>query len=888
MTTKRVYLFSEGNRTMKSLLGGKGANLAEMTNIGLNVPSGFTITTETCNEYSHDNHILPEGLVRDVERAISHVEETTGKRFGDPEDPLLFSVRSGAEISMPGMMDTVLNLGLNPDSLEGLAKASGSRRFALDCYRRLIQMFADIVLDIDIELFESQLAAMKREKGARSDIGLDEGSLESLVDIYLGIIEEYSGHSFPTEPMEQLKMAVEAVFRSWNNPRASTYRKLNGIDDDLGTAVNIQTMVYGNIGQGSGTGVGFTRDPATGQKIIYGEYLMQAQGEDVVAGIRTPRPIRDMANELPERYNELVDICSILEGHYKDMQDFEFTIERGKLYILQTRNGKRTAQAAMKIAHDMVSEELIDRKQAILMIDPNQITQLLHRQIDPKARYTPLGRGIPASPGTAVGKAVFSADDAVEWEKRKEQVILVRTETKPDDIHGFHAAAGILTARGGKTSHAAVVARGMGKPCVSGCEDLAIDHTERSLRIKNTRIREGEWITIDGLKGEVMVGQVPTIDPNLSSEALEILRWADEIRTLGVWANASTPEEARKAKEFGAEGIGLCRTERMFNDTDRLPVVLEMILAEDQTARQAALDRLKPFQTADFMEILRIMKGLPVVIRLLDIPLHEFLPGLMEVRDRVRELENAGNVKELSRVRKIKAKVEELTEVNPMLGHRGVRLGLTSPDIYLMQVRAVCEATATLIGEGIDVRPEVMIPQVCSAKELERVRRSFEEVQAQVEEEMGMDIPIKFGTMIEVVRACTVADRIAAFTDFFSFGTNDLTQATFSFSREDAENTFLPYYIDNGILPRNPFDAVDQPGVGRLMDMAVKLGRRTKKNLKVGICGEHGGEPSTVGFCHAIGLNYVSCSPFRIPVARFAAAQAALKRPEELSAIWEG
>jgi len=927
VSAKYVYMFAEGNAGMKSVLGGKGANLAEMTRIGLKVPPGFTISTEACVHFLKSGREFPEGLWAQVQTSVNTLEQNTGRRFSDAKNPLLVSVRSGAAFSMPGMMDTILNLGLNGETVEALAKLSGNRRFALDCYRRLIQMFSEVVLNVNIDLFEVQLEKLRERKKVKTDVELDEKALDELVGIYLRIVEEHAGRAFPADPAEQLELAVKSVFDSWNTPRAITYRKLNNIPDDLGTAVNVQMMVFGNLGEDSATGVGFTRNPSTGIKEYYGEYLRNAQGEDVVAGIRTPKPITEMENEMPEQFEQLRKIYPALDTHYKDMQDFEFTIERGELFILQTRNGKRTAQGAIKMAVDMVDEGLITKKDAILRVDPNQIGHLLHRRLDPKAGVKPICKGLPASPGAAVGRAVFTADDAEAWHKRGEKVILVRVETKPDDIHGFFAAEGVMTARGGKTSHAAVVARGMGKPCVSGCEGLLVDAGARSLTVGGATMKEGEWLTIDGTEGLVMAGQIDTIEPDLSQEAERMLKWADEIRRLGVWANASTPAEARAAQKFGAEGIGLCRTERMFNATDRLPIVVEMIIADGEEGRKRALDKLMPFQKKDFIEIYKVMGDKPVVIRLLDIPLHEFLPSVDELNADVAGLEKfvewltfmkslSGAVdlvplpdeaksvvhrlsketetiheqeiaqKTLAMKLSMLAKVRNLMEVNPMLGHRGVRLAITYPEIYRMQMRAICEAAAERIKDGSKVEPQIMIPQVCTKDELLWVNKQLMEEKEAVEKAYGLKIPMKFGTMIEVVRSCMRAGRIAEITDFFSFGTNDLTQAVFSFSREDAENTFLPLYNERKILRDNPFEVLDQKGVGRLMAITVQWGRKAKPHLKIGICGEHGGEPKSIGFAHTIGIDYVSCSPYRVPVARFAAAQAALKKPEEINAIW--
>ena len=924
--TKYVYMFSEGNATMRSLLGGKGANLAEMTRIGLNVPQGFTITTEACNLYRQSKK-FPDGLWDQIKNAINDLEKISGKELGSSEKPLLVSIRSGAEFSMPGMMDTVLNLGLNQDTMEALAQASNNKRFSMDCYRRLIQMFGDVVLDIDIDNFEGKLENAKKQQSIKLDLELNEDSLSRIISEYQQIIKDKSGKDFPTDPMVQLEMAIKAVFESWDNPRAITYRKMNGIANDLGTAVNVQAMVFGNIGERSATGVAFTRNPGNGNKEYYGEYLMNAQGEDVVAGIRTPRPVSEMGKEMPDIYKELTEVYSTLERHYKDMQDFEFTIENGQLHILQTRNGKRTAQAAIKIAIDMEEEGLITKEQALLMVNPQQLAKLLHRSIDPKAEVQVAAEGLPASPGAASGKVVFTADDAVQWNEKGEKVLLVRVETKPDDIHGFFASEGILTARGGKTSHAAVVARGIGKPCVSGCETLSIDVKKKQMTIGQTTISEGETITIDGTAGNVILGMVPTVEPDLSPEAVKLLNWADEVRELGVWANASMPETAKQARKFGAEGIGLCRTERMFNAAERHPIVVEMILAETLEERMTALDKLLPFQRKDFSEIFQIMEGLPVVIRLLDIPLHEFLPSIEELNQDIihlnkfqdwlnsmsalsgvvgmMELPNGTGsaiknlsaetellrdeeavCKVLERKRSMLRKVRKLEEVNPMLGHRGVRLGITYPEIYRMQIRAICEAAASLIKGGKQVQPHIMIPQVCTADELKWTYELLLAEKEKLEKKLGIDIPVKLGTMIEVVRACMRAGRIAERAEFFSFGTNDLTQAVFSFSREDAENTFLPLYNQRKILADNPFEILDHKGVGQLMQITVEWGRKTRPDLKIGICGEHGGEPRSIGFVHTIGVDYVSCSPFRVPVARLAAAQAALRNPEELSQIW--
>jgi len=921
-------MFSEGNKDMRSLLGGKGANLAEMSRIGLNVPPGFTITTEACNKYRDNQGEFPDKMWQQVERSLKALEKQMDRGFGDSKRPLLLSVRSGAVFSMPGMMDTILNLGMNNEVVDGLAKASGDRRFALDCYRRLIQMFGDVVLGLDLELFERALDGAKRNAGVHFDMELGEDSLDKLVKEYMQIIEDGWGQPFPQDPMVQLEMSIRAVFDSWDNPRAQVYRQHNDISGDLGTAVNVQTMVFGNLGDKSATGVAFTRNPSTGVKEYYGEYLRNAQGEDVVAGIRTPRPVAEMESDMPEMFEELKKVYTTLDTHYRNMQDFEFTIQEGELFVLQTRNGKRSAQAAIKIATDMVDEGLIEKNDALLMIEPKQISQLLHSMIDPSAEYDVAGSGLAASPGAAVGRVVFTADDAVEWNERGEDVVLVRVETKPDDIHGFFAAEGILTARGGKTSHAAVVARSMGKPCVSGCEDMTISMSSKSFKIGDKKVSEGDYITIDGSRGYLIIGQVPTIDPELSKEAKRILNWADEVRRLGVWANSSTPESVELASRFGAEGIGLCRTERMFNSPERLPIVLDMILSDTKEEREDALGMLLPYQKKDFTKMFKAMDGKPLVIRLLDIPLHEFLPSIEELNKDIESLKDfrdwLKSMRSLSRAvkqlelpgkedfilsklssetsilaeqkkakevleRKVQMlkKVRKLVEVNPMLGHRGVRLGITYPEIYRMQMKAICEASAEVSKEGFEVHPHVMIPQVCTIDELKWTRSLLMNVKEEVEGRLDMELHVKFGCMIEVVRACMRAGRMAEIAEFFSFGTNDLTQAVFSFSREDAENTFLPLYNERKILNNNPFEVLDQKGVGRLMDITVAWGRKTRPDIKIGVCGEHGGEPRSIGFIHTLDIDYVSCSPYRVPGAKIAAAQAALTEPNKLSVIYD-
>lgn len=879
---KYIYLFSEGRADMKKLLGGKGANLAEMTNIGLPVPPGITITCEACNEYNRLGRQFPPGLEEELQIRLKDLETLVGKKLGDPRDPLLVSVRSGAPVSMPGMMDTILNLGLNDESVKALAANTDDERFALDCYRRFIQMFGDVVLGVEHGKFEAILEKHKERLGVKFDNELTPEALKEVIAEYKDLIKTEAGRDFPQDPQEQLRMAIRAVFDSWNNPRAIVYRKINKIPDDLGTAVNIQTMVFGNMGPTSGTGVAFTRNPSTGEKGIYGEYLLNAQGEDVVAGIRTPKPIAELKQEMPETYRQFEEICALLEKHYRDMQDIEFTIERGKLYILQTRVGKRTAAAAVKIAVDMVEEGLITKEEAILRVDPDQVVQLLHRRVDPNAKVQVIAKGLPASPGAASGKVVFDADEAEKLGLDGEKVILVRNETTPDDIHGIVQAQGVLTARGGMTSHAAVVARGMGKPAVVGCGDIKIDVGGKRFFVGDLEVREGDIISIDGATGQVMLGEVPLVEPRLTSEFKTLLQWADKARRLKVRANADTPEDAQRAREFGAEGIGLTRTEHMFMAVDRLPVVQQMILAKTKEEREAALAKLLPMQQGDFYEILKVMEGLPVTIRLLDPPLHEFLPSSEELLVEITRMEaTGGNKEELEAKRALLREVRAREEFNPMLGHRGCRLGITYPEVYAMQARAIFQAVAQLKKEGINVLPEVEIPLVIHVNELRRLHQLVDEVAAQVKKETGVDFEYKVGTMIEMPRACATADEIAEEAEFFSFGTNDLTQTTFGFSRDDAEAKFLPQYLEEKILKENPFIVLDREGVGKFMRMAVELGRKTRPDLEIGICGEHGGEPSSVEFCHMIGLNYVSCSPFRVPVARLAAAQAAIREKQK-------
>ncbi|WP_309492095.1 pyruvate, phosphate dikinase [Candidatus Hecatella orcuttiae] len=873
-----VYLFEEGGKHLRKILGGKGADLAEMTQLGLPVPPGLTVTTEACREFFTHGQKFPPGLEDELREKLRTIEAKTGKKLGDPSNPLLLSVRSGAPISMPGMMDTVLNIGLNDRTVEGLERLSGSRRFALDCYRRLLQMFGRIVLGINGEKFEKIFNSAKEKRGVKLDLELDAEALAEVVEEYKRLIKEETGRDFPQDPWEQIFMAVTAVFKSWYTPRAIVYRRVNQIPDDLYTAVNVQTMVFGNLSPDSGTGVVFTRNPSTGEKKLYGEYLSFAQGEDVVAGIRTPKPVESLKEEAPALYEQLAQICERVERHYKDMQDMEFTVEKGKLYMLQTRAGKRTAQAALTIAVSMVQEGLIDIQEALLRVQPNQLVQLLHSHIDPKADVKPIAKGLPASPGAAVGRVVFDVDEADRRGSQGEAVILVRPETTPEDIHGMVAAKGVLTSRGGMTCHAAVVARGMGKPAVVGCEEIKIDLQKEKFYAGDVEVNKDDIITIDGASGSVILGKAPMVEPEIGKELGQLLAWADEARTLKVRANADTPVAAAKARSFGAEGIGLCRTERMFNAQDRLPIVQEMILSPTDEDRKRALEKLMPMQKEDFKQIFREMKGLPVTIRLLDLPLHEFLPRIDELIEEVATLRLTGKDLEALKVKeKILKKAQELAEHNPMLGHRGCRLSIRYPEIYEMQTRAIFEAATELAKEGVTVDLEIMLPLVGIAEEIAQLRRLVEQKAQEVMEQRGIKVNYSIGTMVEVPRAALTADEIAKHAEFFSFGTNDLTQTTFGFSRDDAEAKFIHEYLDRKILEVNPFEVLDRQGVGKLMKIAVELGKSTRKDLKVGICGEHGGEPSSIEFCHSLGLDYVSCSPFRVPVARLAAAQAKLK-----------
>ncbi len=872
-----VYDQSEGSAEMRNLLGGKGANVAEMQRIGVPVPDGFTVTTEACVDAMRAGGTWPEGLWDGVLDRLAALEERTGRRLGDSAKPLLVSVRSGAVYSMPGMMDTILNLGLNDAAVRGLAVESGNPRFAWDSYRRFVQMFGKVVLDVPGDDFELALSQLKRDRSVKNDTDLSAEDLEALVVTFKEIIVTTVGpDAFGDDPREQLRLAINAVFESWKNPRAAVYRRANGIPDDLGTAVNVMQMVFGNLGDQSATGVCFTRNPATGVKELYGEFLINAQGEDVVAGIRTPRQLAELAGELPDAYAELLATMARLEAHYSDMQDIEFTIEQGHLYLLQTRTGKRTAQAGVRIACDMVEEGVITREQAVQRIDPNQLDQLLHPTIDPTATRDLVASGLNASPGAGVGEVVLDADTAEQRGKAGIAVILVRWETTPDDIHGVIGAQGVLTAHGGMTSHAAVVARGMGKPCVVGIDGLQIDMQDRSIIIGGRKILEGETITMDGSTGEVFAGALPLVPPRFDEYFQRITSWADQIRTLQVRANADTPEDAERARGFGAEGIGLCRTEHMFMSEDRLPAVRRMILAREIDERLLALAELAPMQQGDFEGILRAMDGLPVTIRLLDPPLHEFLPSLLEASRNVERIREHGVQGDLKSAEALLKRVKELTESNPMLGTRGCRLGLLFPEIYEMQVRALVRAALKVKAEGGDPRPEIMIPLVGFAEELRRMRELVVEVAAEECEAAGIDFPIEIGTMIEVPRAAFVADQIAEHGDFFSFGTNDLTQMVLGLSRDDAEGKFLTQYLEDGVIDNNPFQTLDVDGVGAVVRMGCELGRKTKPNIKLGVCGEHGGDPASVRFFHDVGVTYVSCSPFRVPIARLAAAQAAL------------
>ncbi len=874
--TKYVYRFgntnTDGDRSMKELLGGKGANLAEMGSIGLPVPPGFTITTETCKQFLDLGEAWPEGLDEQVKAGIAHIEDEMGLKFNDPNNPLLVSVRSGAAVSMPGMMDTVLNLGLNDVAVQGLAKAMGNERFAYDAYRRFIDMFGDVVMGVHHEHFEHAIDSLKQERGVEHDTELSTKDLKELVDRYKAIYRKHTGHMFPSDPVEQLRFAINAVFLSWNSSRAIKYRRINRIAGLIGTAVNVQAMAFGNMGDDSGTGVLFTRNPSTGEKELYGEFLVNAQGEDVVAGIRTPEPIAGMANVFPKAYNDLVDATKRLELHYKNMQDIEFTVQRGRLFLLQTRNGKRTGTAAIQIAVDMVSEGLVKKKTAVRdLVEPGHLDQLLHPRFRDETSYKSdvIGTGLPASPGAAVGQVVFSADTAEEWREEGKKVILVRIETSPEDVGGMDAAEGILTSRGGMTSHAAVVARGWGKPCVAGCGDIVINYRNKTFTNGEVTIHEGEWLSLNGSTGEVILGQQDLVAPELSGGFATFMEWADEFRTINVRANADAPADARQAIEFGAEGIGLCRTEHMFFEGDRIQAVREMILAGSETERRAALAKLLPYQRDDFEGLFREMAGKPVTIRLLDPPLHEFLPHDPEGK---RQMAQSLGVT----LEEVQAKVDFLDEFNPMLGHRGCRLGIVYPEITEMQARAILEAAVVVAEEGKTVLPEIMVPLIGTLEEFADQKEHIKDTAEAVFAEKGKRIEYLIGTMIEIPRAALIADEIAQEAEFFSFGTNDLTQMGFGYSRDDA-GKFLPYYTEKGILPDDPFQVLDQKGIGQLVKLGTERGRSTNASLKVGVCGEHGGEPSSVEFFFKTGLNYVSCSPFRVPIARLAAAQAQLR-----------
>lgn len=891
---KYLYFFgagkTEGSKSMRELLGGKGANLAEMTRLGIDVPPGFTISTEACRYYYNEGKKLPSGLEEEIRGAMGKLEEALGLKFGDLENPLLVSVRSGAMISMPGMMDTVLNIGLNDDSVKGLAQKTRNERFAYDCYRRFIQMFGDVVLGVPREKFEEILGSKKRERGIDYDTQLTDKDLKEIVEEYKNSIERDKNGPFPSEPYEQLRRAIVAVFESWQTKRAVEYRRLHKILDTLGTAVNVQVMVFGNTGEDSGTGVAFTRDPATGDKGFYGEYLLNAQGEDVVAGIRTPRPLRELEKDMPQVFDELGKIFERLERHYKDMQDVEFTIQDDKLWMLQTRTGKRTAQAAIKIAVDMVEEGLIDRKTAVGRVEPSQLDHLLHRTFDPEAKKKVIAKGLNASPGAATGKVVFGTEEAVKLHQNGERVVLVRQETSPDDVAGMAVSEGILTSKGGMTSHAAVVARGMGKCCVAGCGEINVDYDSEQFTVGELAVKKGDYISLDGTSGDVMLGEVTTVESEITrviqgelkpqeTETYlyyeKLMSWADEIRRLGVRTNADNPQDAALARNFGAEGIGLTRTEHMFFG-ERLPEVRKLIVAEDEEERRKAMEKLLPMQRDDFKGIFKAMDGLPVIVRLLDPPLHEFLPKSDEIEEEIASAKEKGEKSRMGELAEMKAKTERLKEFNPMLGHRGCRVGITFPDIYMMQVRAICEAACELKKEGRNPIPEIMIPVVSHVNELTEIKEYTEKVAKEVVSEQGVKIDYLFGTMIELPRAALTADEIAKEVDFFSYGTNDLTQTTYGFSRDDIEEKFLPVYIDKRILEENPFAVLDPKGVGELVRIGAEKGRASNPSLEVGICGEHGGEPKSIYFCHRIGLDYVSCSPYRVPIARLAAAHAVL------------
>jgi len=880
---KSIYFFNEGDGKNKKLLGGKGAGLCEMTRLKLPVPPGFVITTEVCKKYYENKKKLSKSLLSEVKRNISKIEKKTGKKWNSKENPLLVSVRSGSAISMPGMMDTILNLGINDTTVQGLAEKSNNSRFAWDSYRRFIQLFGKVVFGIDDKKFDEVLENAKKNQAVQSDSALNEKSLRCVVSDYKKICEKHSGKSFPTDPFEQLELAIKAVFSSWMGERALVYREKNNITRDIadGTAVNVVTMVFGNMGNGSATGVVFTRNPGDGTKQIFGEYLVNAQGEDVVAGVRTPKLIDDMKFELPESYKQLADTCTKLEKHYKEPQDIEFTTEQGTFYLLQTRNAKMNAVAMIKTSVDMVKEKLIKKEQALLRLQAEQLEQLLHRTIDQNKvkRYTRVAKGIAASPGAASGVAVFDVKRATTMGENGAKVVLVREETKPEDVPAFFTSVGILTSRGGKTSHAAVVARGMGKPCIVGCSELKIDYDNKKCFADSKIINEGDTITIDGSSGGIFLGEIPTIQPQITEDFKTILDWAQKIKKIGVRANADTPDAAKLARKYGAKGIGLCRTERMFNAKDRIGLFVEMIMAKTIQERSVVLEKLKQLQKSDFIEILKVMEGYTVTIRLLDPPLHEFLPNPEDLTNKIHKLEQQNSTDGLEEAKILLERARDLAEINPMMGHRGVRVGITYPEIYKMQIRAVFEATAELVKQKVDARPQIMIPQISSIAELNHIKKIFDTIKTEMEQKYKTKLKINFGTMLEVVRACLTSAELAKTAEFFSFGTNDLTQATFSFSREDAEGKFLPEYLDKELLEKSPFQSIDESGVGSLMKIGITDGRKIKPKLEIGICGEHGGDPSSIKFCHKSNLSYVSASPHRIPIAIIAAAQAALEKP---------
>ena len=880
---KSIYFFNEGDGKNKKLLGGKGAGLCEMTRLKFPVPPGFVITTEVCKKYYENKKKLPKSLLSEVKRNISKIEKKTGKKWNSKENPLLVSVRSGAAISMPGMMDTILNLGINDTTIQGLAEKSNNPRFAWDSYRRFIQLFGKVAFGIDDKKFEEVLENAKKNQAVQSDSALNEKSLRCVVSDYKKICEKHTGKPFPTDPFEQLELAIKAVFSSWMGERALVYRVKNNITKDIadGTAVNVVTMVFGNMGNDSATGVVFTRNPGDGTNQIFGEYLVNAQGEDVVAGVRTPKPIDSMKFELPESYKQLADTCAKLEKHYKEPQDIEFTTEQGTFYLLQTRNAKMNAVAMIKTSVDMVKEKLIKKEQAILRLQAEQLEQLLHRTIDQNKvkGYTMVAKGIAASPGAASGVAVFDVKRATTMGENGARVVLIREETKPEDVPAFFTSVGILTSRGGKTSHAAVVARGMGKPCIVGCSELKIDYENRKCFADGKIINEGDSITIDGSSGGIFLGEIPTIEPQITEDFKTVLGWAQKTKKIGVRANADTPDAAKLARKYGAKGIGLCRTERMFNARDRIGLFVEMIMAKTIQERSIVLEKLKQLQKSDFIEILKVMEGYTVTIRLLDPPLHEFLPNPEELINKIHKLEQQNSTDGLEEAKILLERARDLAEINPMMGHRGVRVGITYPEIYTMQIKAVFEATAELAKQKVDARPQIMIPQISSIAELNHIKKIFETIKVEMEQKYKTKLKINFGTMLEVVRACLTSAELAKTAEFFSFGTNDLTQATFSFSREDAEGKFLPEYLDKELLEKNPFQSIDENGVGSLMKIGITNGRKIKPKLEIGICGEHGGDPSSIKFCYKSNISYVSASPHRIPIAIIAAAQAALEKP---------